>query len=82
MGNSLYCFSQRKNVDLILKSDLNIINIKNIIDNTKRDSSCLNNSNNKTTISSPIYEKRDIIINPIPEIVIIRHKINKKKENY
>ena len=79
MGNSL-CFScQKDNTELIKKTDLYIKNIK---DNEvyKRDSNTIIISNNTTSIESPLYDRRNIFINPIPEIVTIRQKKPKKRK--
>ena len=82
MGSSLYCFSKNVNDNLIaVKSDLNMNNLEEKSENNRRDSSVLLISNNKTTINSPVHEKREIFINPLPDIVTLRPKKTKKQEN-
>ena len=79
MGISLYCICKKDNTERIAKTDLNIKNIENN-EIYKRDSTSIMISNNRTSIDSPLIEKRDIFINPIPEIVTIKPKKPKKRK--
>ena len=79
MGISFYCICKKDNTERIAKTDLNIKNIENN-EIYKRDSTTIMISNKRTSIDSPLIEKRDIFINPIPEIVTIRQKKPKKSK--
>ena len=72
MGNSLYCFSnQNKNV-LIIKSDLNLRKIESNYEFHQKDTNIVMNSNLKSINSLPIYEQKNIFVNPLPDVVIIK----------
>ena len=79
MGISFYCICKKDNTERISKTDLNIKNIENN-EIYKRDSTSIMISNKRTSIDSPLIEKRDIFINPIPEIVTIKPKKPKKRK--
>ena len=81
MGNSLYCFYPKNNEEIKARTDLIINNIGNT-EVFKRDSDTLLLSNQRTSIDSPLEDKNDIFINPIPEIVILRIKKPKRKIIY
>ena len=72
MGNSLYCFSNQNKNNLIIKSDLNLRKIESNYEFHKNDTNAIMNSNLKSVNSSPKYEQKNIIVNPIPEIVILK----------
>ena len=72
MGNSLYCFSNQNKNNLIIKSDLNLRKIESNYEFHKNDTNVIMNSNLKSVNSSPKYEQKNIIVNPIPEIVILK----------
>ena len=77
MGFSLYCFYSKNENELISKSEMNI----NIVETEQKELESKNvitasNINEKSRIVSPLLNERDIFINPIPEIVTIKHKKN------
>ena len=72
MGNSLYCFSNHNKNNLIIKSDLNLRKIESNYEFHKNDTNAIMNSNLKSVNSSPKYEQKNIIVNPIPEVVILK----------
>ncbi len=72
MGNSLYCFSNQNKNNIIIKSDLNLRKIESNYEFHKNDTNVIMNSNLKSVNSSPKYEQKNIIVNPIPEIVILK----------
>ena len=72
MGNSLYCFSNQNKNNLIIKSDLNLRKIESNYEFHKNDTNVIMNSNLKSVNSSPKYEQKNIIVNPIPEVVILK----------
>ena len=72
MGNSLYCFSNQNKNNIILKSDLNLRKIESNYEFHKNDTNVIMNSNLKSVNSSQKYEQKNIIVNPIPEIVILK----------
>ena len=72
MGNSLYCFSNQNKNNIIIKSDLNLRKIESNYEFHKNDTNAIMNSNLKSVNSSPKYEQKNIIVNPIPEIVILK----------
>ena len=74
MGYSLYCFHNNKNV-IIEKSDLNIQKAENFSEsNNKEFRNYIYSSNNKSTITSQKSGLNNTIINPLPDIVIIKPK--------
>ena len=72
MGNSLYCFSNQNKNNIIIKSDLNLRKIESNYEFHKNDTNAIMNSNLKSVNSSPKYEQKSIIVNPIPEVVILK----------
>ena len=72
MGNSLYCFSNQNKNDLIIKSDLNLRKIESNYEFHQKDTNIAMNSNLKSINSSPIYEQKNIFVNPLPDVVIIK----------
>ena len=72
MGNSLCCFSNQNKNNLIIKSDLNLRKIESNYEFHKNDTNIIVNSNLKSVNSFPKYEQKNIIVNPIPEIVILK----------
>ena len=72
MGNSLYFFSNQNKNNLIIKSDLNLRKIESNYEFHKNDTNAIMNSNLKSVNSSPKYEQKNIIVNPIPEVVILK----------
>ena len=72
MGNSLYCFSNQNKNDLIIKSDLNLRKIESNYEFQQKDTNIVMNSNLKSINSSPIYEQKNIFVNPLPDVVIIK----------
>ena len=72
MGNSLCCFSNQNKNNLIIKSDLNLRKIESNYEFHKNDTNVIMNSNLKSVNSSPKYEQKNIIVNPIPEVVILK----------
>jgi hypothetical protein len=72
MGNSLYCFSNQNKNNIIIKSDLNLRKIESNYEFHKNDTNVIMNSNLKSVNSSPKYEQKNIIVNPIPEVVILK----------
>ena len=72
MGNSLYCFSNQNKNNIIIKSDLNLRKIESNYEFHKNDTNAIMNSNLKSVNSSPKYEQKNIIVNPIPEVVILK----------
>ena len=72
MGIPLYCFSNQNKNNIMIKSDLNLRKIESNYEFQKNETNIIMNSNLKSVNSSPIYEQRKIIVNPIPEIVILK----------
>ena len=72
MGSALYCLSNHNENNLIVKSDLNLRKIDSNYDFHKKETNIIMNSNLKSVNSSPILEQRNIFVNPIPEIVILK----------
>ena len=56
----------------MIKSDLNLRKIESNYEFHKNDTNVIMNSNLKSVNSSPKYEQKNIIVNPIPEIVILK----------
>ena len=56
----------------MIKSDLNLRKIESNYEFQKNETNIIMNSNLKSVNNSPIYEQRKIIVNPIPEIVILK----------
>ena len=80
MGFSFYCFYPKKEDELITKSDIDIKNEENEQKESESKNIITSSNVNKSSIVSPLFEQRNIFINPIPEIVTIKPK--KSSFNY
>ena len=70
MGNAVYCFSNKNNPNIMMKSDLNLrINEQEF---NQKDTNILMSSNIKSSITSQLNEQQNVFINPLPEIVVIK----------
>ena len=82
MGNFIYCFAQKINNEVIMKSDINIENYQNTLNFNKKEENIFMTFTTKSKDNSPLYEPKDIFINPLPEFVILKPKRSAKKVTY
>ena len=82
MGNFIYCFAQKNNNEVIMKSDINIENYQNTLNFNKKEENIFMTFTTKSKDNSPLYESKDIFINPLPEFVISKPKRSTKKVAY
>ena len=80
MGNALYCFSNKNNPEIIIKSDLNLRMIEQEFN--QKDTNILMSSNIKSAVTSQLNDQQNIFINPLPEIVVIKPRKLSKNKSY
>ena len=80
MGNAMYCFSNKNNPEIIIKSDLNLRMIEQEFN--QKDTNILMSSNIKSAVTSQLNDQQNIFINPLPEIVVIKPRKLSKNKSY
>ena len=76
----MYCFSNKNNPEIIIKSDLNLRMIEQEFN--QKDTNILMSSNIKSAVTSQLNDQQNIFINPLPEIVVIKPRKLSKNKSY
>ncbi len=77
MGNIPFCNYYEKNKQIVIKSDLNIKGIENHLNINQKDTNNNNiymNEKFEFDINQSTLSPQNKLINPLPEIVIIKYK--------